>query len=80
MKTQEKAREGMVQQSMLSPVAVLKKLRQLLQLILKAPQQVISYIAGAVSRIFGPNDDQYPATGVQPFEGEIEHQKKARRH
>jgi len=28
------------------------------------------YISEAVARIFGPNDDAYPPTGVQPFEGE----------
>ncbi|NJP12549.1 MAG: hypothetical protein HC866_26330 [Leptolyngbyaceae cyanobacterium RU_5_1] len=31
---------------------------------------VIQYVSGAVSRIFGPSDDAYPNTGVQPFEGE----------
>jgi len=30
----------------------------------------INYISGAVSRIFAPNDDAYPTTGVQPFAGE----------
>ncbi|GAC1469817.1 MAG: hypothetical protein NVS2B14_01000 [Chamaesiphon sp.] len=33
-------------------------------------RQVIDYISGAVARIFGPRDDNYPATGVQPFEGD----------
>ncbi len=28
------------------------------------------YITEAVVRIFGPNDDAYPAIGVQPFSGE----------
>jgi hypothetical protein len=28
------------------------------------------YISEAVTRIFGPSDDAYPATGVQPFTGE----------
>jgi hypothetical protein len=47
-----------------------------LQSILTTPQQVIRYIAGAVSRIFAPNDDQYPNTGVQPFEGEPTDRRK----
>lgn len=34
-------------------------------------QQVINYLSGAVSRIFGVRDDDYPATGVQPFDGDI---------
>lgn len=40
---------------------------------MKVPQPVdglIKYISEAVSRIFGPSDDAYPPTGVQPFEGE----------
>jgi hypothetical protein len=28
------------------------------------------YISGAMARIFGPTDDEYPNIGVQPFEGE----------
>jgi hypothetical protein len=45
-----------------------------LQTIIRAletiPQEVIRYVSGAVARIFGPIDDDYPATGVQPFEGD----------
>lgn len=33
-------------------------------------QKLIRFIGKAVTRIFGPNDDDYPATGVQPFSGE----------
>jgi hypothetical protein len=36
----------------------------------KLIDDVIKYFSGAVSRIFGPTDDSYPNTGVQPFEGE----------
>ena len=32
---------------------------------------LIQYFSGAVTRIFTPRDDAYPATGVQPFEGDI---------
>ncbi|PPS44059.1 hypothetical protein [Chroococcidiopsis sp. TS-821] len=38
--------------------------------ILLAPVRLVQYIWEAVSRIFGPSEDRYPATGVQPFEGE----------
>ncbi len=31
---------------------------------------VVQFFSGALSRIFGPNDDSYPNTGVQPFDGE----------
>ena len=28
------------------------------------------YILAAAARIFGPDDDNYPLIGLQPFEGE----------
>ena len=28
------------------------------------------YLFGAMARIFGPDKDAYPATGVQPYEGD----------
>ena len=36
-------------------------------------QNMAQYITEAFARIFGPNDDEYPNTGVQPFEGEPHH-------
>lgn len=36
----------------------------------KVIDDVIQYVSGAVSRIFAPSDDQYPNTGVQPYDGE----------
>ncbi|AFY47701.1 hypothetical protein Nos7524_1839 [Nostoc sp. PCC 7524] len=44
--------------------------RQKIQTIPNLGMQVINYISGAVARIFGVRDDDYPATGVQPYEGE----------
>jgi hypothetical protein len=44
----------------------------------KVIDDVILYISGAMSRIFGPTDDSYPATGVQPYEGEHKPHKKHR--
>lgn len=32
--------------------------------------EVVHFLSGAVARIFGPTDDEYPATGVQPFDGD----------
>lgn len=60
-------------------MSILKKLQQLTQNILYVPQRVIQYILGAASRTFSPTDDQYPTTGVQPFEGEVS-DKKTRHH
>ena len=39
---------------------------------------VVQYISEAAARIFGPTDDAYPATGVQPFNGEPYSEKKRR--
>lgn len=38
-------------------------------------KQVIRYIAGAVTKIFSPTDNNYPATGVQPYEGDLADKK-----
>ncbi|NES21936.1 MAG: hypothetical protein F6K41_24175 [Symploca sp. SIO3E6] len=35
--------------------------------IYKLFDSITEYISEAVVRIFGPNDDAYPATGLQPF-------------
>ncbi len=49
--------------------------KTILQSLKEVPQNLVSYISGAVSRIFGPRDDNYPETGVQPFEGEVPKEK-----
>lgn len=36
----------------------------------KVLNNMVQYITEAFARIFGPYDDEYPAIGVQPFEGE----------
>lgn len=38
--------------------------------ILQKFEQMIDYVLQAVRRIFGPSDDDYPNSGVQPYEGE----------
>jgi len=47
--------------------------------IAKRFQQVVDYVSEAVGRIFGPNDDQYPATGEQPFSGDFPNRRRRRR-
>jgi hypothetical protein len=54
------------------------RLQQILRSILEAPEQVIRYISGGAMRIFSPTDDQYPKTGIQPFEGDPPHRKSRR--
>ncbi len=34
-------------------------------------QSMIDFVSDAVSRIFAPNHDHYPATGMVPFGGEV---------
>lgn len=46
------------------------KLQQLGKSILEIPQQVINFVLGGVRKIFSPDEDKYPAVGVQPFEGD----------
>ena len=36
----------------------------------------VSYVSEAMSRIFGLDDDNYPATGVQPFTGDKNDREK----
>jgi hypothetical protein len=41
----------------------------IVQAIAEVPQKVFRYLSGGFLRIFSPRDDNYPETGVQPFEG-----------
>lgn len=35
--------------------------------------QMASFLAEAIARIFSPNDDAYPNVGVQPYSGDVFH-------
>jgi hypothetical protein len=39
--------------------------------------QVLSYLSEGIARIFSPDRDEYPKTGVQPFEGEVHREGRA---
>ncbi|MBW4623790.1 MAG: isochorismate synthase [Cyanosarcina radialis HA8281-LM2] len=43
-------------------------------------RQTFDFIAAAARRIFAPTDDKYPATGIQPFEGDIYEERREKRH
>lgn len=45
--------------------------------LFKQFDNVVQYFSGAFVRIFGPSDDSYPETGVQPFEGTPEKKHKS---
>ena len=38
--------------------------------ISKHLDETIRYLTEAFARIFGPNDDEYPMIGIQPFTGD----------
>jgi hypothetical protein len=45
--------------------------------LIKTLTEAMHYVSAAVGRIFGPTDDAYPETGVQPFEGEPNKNRRA---
>ena len=51
------------------------KLQNTIRTIKNIPQQVFRFVSSAAIRIFSPSDDNYPKTGVQPFEGEPSDEK-----
>lgn len=40
-------------------------------------QKTLEYILEAALEVFGPDHDDYPATGIQPFEGDIHKQDRS---
>jgi hypothetical protein len=46
------------------------KLQQVWRSLQERTQQTVSYVLDGFKRIFAPSEDDYPRTGVQPFEGE----------
>ncbi|OUL32813.1 hypothetical protein BV372_18380 [Nostoc sp. T09] len=46
------------------------KMRQTLRSILEVLERVIHPIYSSATRAFSPNDDNYPESGVQPYEGD----------
>lgn len=55
-------------------MSIFTKVRQAFQSFVEAIQRLIRYVSAPVVRIFSPTDDQYPETGVQPFEGDLPEQ------
>jgi hypothetical protein len=46
------------------------KISQIFQSIGELIQKVIQFIYSGAARTFSPNDDNYPESGVQPYEGD----------
>ncbi|MEL6461337.1 MAG: hypothetical protein AAFQ91_24420 [Cyanobacteria bacterium J06621_15] len=51
------------------------KIEQIIKLIVEIPQKLINFITNGVNRIFSPSDDDYPKSGVQPYEGDYSKNK-----
>ena len=49
----------------------MSRLQQISTSIGQTIQNFTDWILSAARRIFSPSDDDYPKTGVQPFEGDI---------
>ena len=47
-----------------------EKMRETLRSILGALERVIHPIYSGATRAFSPNEDNYPESGVQPYEGD----------
>ncbi|MGB3641123.1 MAG: hypothetical protein WBA39_26615 [Rivularia sp. (in: cyanobacteria)] len=46
------------------------KTRRMIKSIVEIPQKLINFTTLGVSRIFSPSDNDYPKSGVQPYEGD----------
>jgi hypothetical protein len=46
-----------------------KIVEDVIQFVSGAVEKAIQFVSGAVVRIFSPSDDDYPASGVQPYDG-----------
>ncbi len=48
-------------------------------IIFSIVRRITEYVAEAFLELFGPSHDDYPAIGIQPFEGKITPKKRKRR-
>ncbi len=46
------------------------KAKRMIKSVVEIPQKFIKFTTNGISRIFSPSDDDYPKSGVQPYEGE----------
>lgn len=51
------------------------KARQMIKSIVEIPQKLFNFTTNGVARIFSPSDDDYPKSGVQPYEGDSANNK-----
>ena len=46
------------------------KAKQMIKSVVEIQQKLINFTTNGISRIFSPSDDDYPKSGVQPYEGD----------
>ena len=46
------------------------KAKKMIKSVVEFPQKFIRFTTNGVARIFSPSDDDYPKSGVQPYEGD----------
>ena len=56
-------------------MSINSKLQQVGKSILEITQEVINFLLGGFQKIFSPSEDDYPAVGLQPFEGKTAEKK-----
>ncbi|PSN18598.1 hypothetical protein C7271_11695 [filamentous cyanobacterium CCP5] len=44
--------------------------------LIRGCQQLFAEISEAAGRVFSPNDDNYPSTGVQPFSDDLSDKRR----
>ncbi|MBV6626917.1 MAG: hypothetical protein KI793_28925 [Rivularia sp. (in: Bacteria)] len=52
------------------------KAKQMIKSVVEIPQKLIDFTTNGISRIFSPSDDDYPKSGVQPYEGDTARHKE----
>ncbi len=61
-------------------MSIRTRLQNIVIAIGSIPQLMIRFISNVITpitRIFSPTDDNYPSTGVQPFEGDPADKKRS---
>ena len=51
------------------------KIQQIIKSIGDFTQKLINFTTNGVNRIFSPSNDDYPKSGVQPYEGDYSRKK-----
>lgn len=56
-------------------MSIPSKIQQILKSIVEFPQKLINFTTNGTNKIFSPSNDDYPKSGVQPYEGDYSNKK-----